>query len=300
LRCARGHLLLNVFAQGSVLELPAMILSTVSYTNVLPPLLILLICILAGIGTFLVLPSRREATVRGIGMAIAVVAAILLLALLVRTAAGQDDPMGIYFWIFGGVSLASSFRLVTHNRPVYSALYFVLTVFSTAGLFVLMWAEFMAAALVLIYAGAIMVTYVFVIMLAARAGGDGQSSDIDLHSREPLAASALGFGLMALLLFVIFDRAPLAAAPETVPGEDITVAGFAAHLFARHAVNVVFAAVMLGMSMVGAILIARRRIWSPDGEQVMMDTDYEKGDDDPHAVPVTGTRNPRKKAYPEA
>ena len=64
-------------------------------------------------------------------------------------------------------------RVVTHPKPVYSALYFVLTVFASAGLFVLLWAEFMAAALVLIYAGAILVTYVFVIMLAAEAPPPG-------------------------------------------------------------------------------------------------------------------------------
>ena len=75
--------------------------------------------------------------------------------------------MGVYFWIFSAIALVGAVRVVTHPRPVYSALYFVLTVFATAGLFVLLWAEFMAAALVLIYAGAILVTYVFVIMLAA-------------------------------------------------------------------------------------------------------------------------------------
>src|SRR6185503_7620582 len=79
----------------------------------------------------------------------------------------------IYFWIFSAIALLGALRVVTHPRPVYAALYFVLTVFATAGLFILLWAEFMAAALVLIYAGAILVTYVFVIMLAAQPAEDG-------------------------------------------------------------------------------------------------------------------------------
>ena len=102
--------------------------------------------------------------------------------------------------------------MITHPRPVYSALYFVLTVFASAGLFILMYAEFMAAALVLIYAGAILITYVFVIMLAASAQTPGDRSPLaglaecDVHSREPFTAACIGFALMGVLLFVIFDK----------------------------------------------------------------------------------------------
>ena len=125
--------------------------------------------------------------------------------------------MGAYFWIFSAIAIVGALRVVTHSRPVYSALSFVLTVFASAGLFVLLWAEFMAAALVLIYAGAILVTYVFVIMLAARAGAGGELADCDhAVSREPLRRPHLGFGLMALLLYVIFDRAPQGQAISTV------------------------------------------------------------------------------------
>ena len=85
--------------------------------------------------------------------------------------------------------------------------------FATAGLFVLLEAEFIAAALVLIYAGAILVTYVFVIMLASQAGSDDKPTpaqkmvEYDHVSREPLAAAAVGFALMGVLLFLIFDKA---------------------------------------------------------------------------------------------
>ena len=58
-----------------------------------------------------------------------------------------------------------------HPRPVYSAVYFVLVVLATTGLCVLAAAEFLAAALVIVYGGAIMVTYIFVIMLAQQAPG---------------------------------------------------------------------------------------------------------------------------------
>ena len=89
------------------------------------------------------------------------------LLLLRWTAGSAEGGMGPYFWIFSTIAIGGAIRVITHTRPVYSALYFVLTVFASAGLFLLLRAEFMAAALVMIYAGAILVTYVFVIMLAA-------------------------------------------------------------------------------------------------------------------------------------
>src|SRR5205814_3883496 len=130
---------------------------------------------------------------------------LIFAALLVRSAAGRNaGGMGAYFWVFSAVAIVAALRVVTHARPVYSALYFVLTVMASAGLFVLMWAEFMAAALVVIYAGAILVTYVFVIMLAQQAKTEDRPmsalAEYDQVSREPLTAAAVGFALMGVLL----------------------------------------------------------------------------------------------------
>src|SRR5687767_13528825 len=151
--------------------------------GVLAPIVILLMCVVAGVATAMLLPSRREGPFRKMGGAILLAAGLIVAALLVREAARRGGGMGVYFWAFSAVALIGAVRVVTHPRPVYSALYFVLTVFATAGLFILMWAEFMAAALVLIYAGAILVTYVFVIMLAASAGAPaaatGAPADVD-------------------------------------------------------------------------------------------------------------------------
>lgn len=268
-------------------------------STVIPPVLIVLLCAVAGIGTVLLLPSRREGPVRKIGGAIVVVAGAIFAATLIRLAVGRNDPMGVYFWIFAALALLGALRVVTHRRPVYSALYFVLTVFASAGLFVLLWAEFMAVALVLIYAGAILVTYVFVIMLAARAGDGGEIAECDQNSREPIAAAGVGFGLMAMLLFVIFDKAPAATEAASTPGaHDITVRGLALYLFQNQLVNLELAGVLLTMAMVGAIVIARRRMWQAHGPD-LTPLQHEIGDDDPHSLPVDGTTNPRQKAYPE-
>jgi NADH-quinone oxidoreductase subunit J len=132
----------------------------------LSPVLILVLCVVAGLSTAVLLPGKRGAATGRLGGAGLVAAGLVLAGLLMRWTIDQGG-MSVYFWAFSAIALFASVRVITHTKPVYSALYFVLTVFATAGLFVLLWAEFMAAALVLIYAGAILITYVFVIMLAS-------------------------------------------------------------------------------------------------------------------------------------
>ncbi|MFN4241612.1 MAG: NADH-quinone oxidoreductase subunit J [Tepidisphaerales bacterium] len=177
----------------------------------LSPLALVTLCALAAVGVGLLLPARRPASVRRLGGALAAAAGLVLMLLAIRAAdrAGWGGEVGLYFWVFAAIAVASAVRVVTHPRPVYSALYFVLTVFASAGLFVLLWAQFMAAALVLIYAGAVLVTYVFVIMLAAEStggvGGEAKVSEADAVSRDPFLAAATGFTLLGVLLLVGLD-----------------------------------------------------------------------------------------------
>src|SRR5262245_33130545 len=72
------------------------------------------------------------------------------------------EPHKIYSFVLGLMALGGAVRVVTHSKPVYSALFFVLVVLSTAALVVMVGADFLGAALVIVYAGAILVTYVFV------------------------------------------------------------------------------------------------------------------------------------------
>lgn len=275
--------------------------------EVLGPGLILVLCIVAGIGTFMLLPSRREGATRKIGGAVLLLTLLVLGATLFRYAAGASVTDGVspYFWIFAAIALICAVRVITHPRPVYSALYFVLTVFATSGLFILLAAEFMAAALVLIYAGAILVTYVFVIMLAQQSQTASSRplaglADYDAVSREPILACIAGFMLMGMLLFVVFDRGQqLTAVPEaSAPG----ARGLGESLFGPNLVSTETAGVILTLAMVGAITIARRRIPSAaTSAGALHDTQAEPTavDDNPHSIPVYGTENPRQKAYPE-
>lgn len=119
----------------------------------------------------------------------------------------EDGFPGWYYYIFTFIAVASAVRVITHRRPVYSALYFVLLVLASAGLLVILEAEFMAFAMVIIYAGAILVTYVFVIMLATlpqSADRPETGAAYDNRAREPLLAAAMGFALLGVLGNVLF------------------------------------------------------------------------------------------------
>jgi NADH-quinone oxidoreductase subunit J len=259
-----------------------------------------------------------------VGSVILILAGLILVAALVSVTARAIGNY-IYFWIFTAVALGGAVRVVTHPRPVYSALYFILTVFASAGLFVLLSAGFMAAALVLIYAGAILITYVFVIMLAAQASGEAtgtttvlRTSEYDAVSREPFVACAVGFALMGVLLFIIFDKAQGLTGPSNRRGhvvaaqiqDDAMIANasgetqkLGVYLFQNQLVNLELAGLLLTLSMVGAILIARRRVITSDqisgGTPEMVTATATPINDDPFSIPVYGTKNPQQKAYPE-
>jgi len=113
-----------------------------------------------------------------------------------------DVSQGLFFFIFSVCAVAASLRMITHDRPVYSALYFVLVVLSTAGLFLLLEAEFMAFALIIVYAGAILITYMFVLMLANQSTDSNEldsRATYDRVPREPAAAVGVGFLLLCLI-----------------------------------------------------------------------------------------------------
>jgi len=289
--------------------------------EVLAPAAILVLCVIAGVGTIMLLPSHLKPNWRKLGGALLAFAGLILLALLLRYSANLNRNVAhtVYFWIFSAIGLFGAIRVVTHRQPVYSALYFVLTVFASAGLFVLLLAEFMAAALVIIYAGAILVTYVFVIMLAVQAVTPDSTSaarhltDYDNHSRDPFIASAIGFALMGVLLFVIFDRAEGVPKPQTswlaamtaskAPQVEGTTQNLGIYLFSNQQISLELAGLLLTIAMVGAIIIARRRVLRSEpasaapAETVVFPA--TPVDDNPHSIPVYGTENPAQKAYPE-
>lgn len=154
-----------------------------------------------GAAIYLLLPRPRAYPVSwGIGLGLLA----LVLAGTLLTRSGVFSPETILFWSFSTLAIIAGTLLVTQHNPARAALAFTLVVLSTCGLFLLLAAPFLMAATIIIYAGAIIVTFLFVIMLAAQS----RLSDADDRSREPLLTTLTGFILLGTLLFVLqrYDR----------------------------------------------------------------------------------------------
>ncbi len=186
-------------------------------SHIISPFLFFGLLVLGAVGVAWALP-RKGPNPQVIGAAIAGLAGgLLMLALGIK--AGPDKIPNIYFYIFSAVGLGSALRVITHPRPVYAALYFIMTVVASAGLFLILSAEFMAFALVIVYAGAILITYLFVIMLATQAPEEGQEdvlAEYDTQAREPIAATVIGFVLLAALTTMMFRGTSAMSAPPKV------------------------------------------------------------------------------------
>jgi NADH-quinone oxidoreductase subunit J len=187
-------------------------------SELVSPILLYVACALGAIGVVLALP-RRGANPQIIGGIIAAAGlAALFAAASVKAIGHLPNPN---FYIFSIIGLGAALRVISHPRPVYAALYFILAILASCGLYVLLSAEFMAFALVIVYAGAILITYLFVIMLATEAPtaeSEQALADYDKFSREPLIATVAGFVLVATLTTIMATGAAKLPAP-TVQGD---------------------------------------------------------------------------------
>lgn len=188
--------------------------------TIIHPLALYLACALGALGVALALPRPRISPAI-FGGIIAAAAGGLVIVLL-GIAGGLDALPNWAFYVFSAMALGGGLRMITHPRPVYSALYFILTIVASAGLLLILSAEFMAFALIIIYAGAILITYLFVIMLATQAPAEGDLehlAEYDTQAREPWAMSAAGFVLLGVLTTMLFRGAgelPQPTAPDDV------------------------------------------------------------------------------------
>jgi NADH-quinone oxidoreductase subunit J len=176
-------------------------------------------CGLGAVGVLLALP-RKTMSPFVVG---AIVGAIGIGSLFIGLAASHSEHLpNVFFYIFSGLALFSALRVITHPRPVYSALYFVLTILSSCGLYLILSAEFLAFALVIVYAGAILITYLFVIMLATEgptAEAVEALNEYDRVAREPVFATLAGLLLLCGL------TALMAAGSVNVPVNERGIAG---------------------------------------------------------------------------
>ncbi|HYG25008.1 MAG TPA: NADH-quinone oxidoreductase subunit J [Verrucomicrobiae bacterium] len=156
------------------------------------------------------------------------------------------------FWLFAALALLCGCLVILSRNPVTSAMFLVLTIASLAGLFVLLNAFFLAAIQILVYAGAVMVLFLFVIML------------LDLRAEQRhriklfgVIGGAVSVGaVIAVLLRALYVTKPGAnlAAPEVV-GDTVALGKL---LFTKYVLPFEIVSVLLLVAMVGVILLSKK------------------------------------------
>jgi NADH-quinone oxidoreductase subunit J len=174
---------------------------------------------------------------------------------------------GVMFYIFGGVALVSAGFVVMQRRPVHSALFLILTFFCLAGLFLLLRAEFIAAVQVIVYAGAIMVLFLFVIMLLNLEKEDAlirkEGDHKGVQRKRDWIAIFVGLVIFILLIpvwtchFLTGLRGEFPPQKVEEMGNTVVVAK---ELFTRYLLPFEIASILLLVAMIGAVILSKRRI----------------------------------------
>jgi NADH-quinone oxidoreductase subunit J len=163
------------------------------------------------------------------------------------------NPNDLMFYLLAGLALACGFLVVANpfsRSPVASALFLVLTILALAGLFVLLGAYFLAAIQVVVYAGAVMVLFVFVIMLLDLGQEERRRIRRFSWLAGLLAVGGAGGGVLAAVL------SSRVAAAES--GLEVHAADVGRRLFTSYLLPFELLSVLLLVAMVGAVLLSKK------------------------------------------
>lgn len=213
--------------------------------------------LLAAAGTWLLLP-RGAGRGRAAGAALAVAAVVLWTSRLPRLGTWLEEGT---FFVLAGVTVVSALATISLANPVYCAIWFGMSLLGTAGLFFYQGAQFLAVATILVYAGAILVTFLFVLMLAQPEG----RAPYDRLSWEALVSATTGAVMVGILSVALF-AAPASRSANAPPRPTAAqladkvlapdhMAQLGAELFGRHLLGVQVIGTLLLVALVGAAVI---------------------------------------------
>jgi NADH-quinone oxidoreductase subunit J len=175
----------------------------------------------------------------------------------VLAATASEQAELIVFVVLAPVAVVSALGMVLSRNAVYSALLLVVNFFCLAGFYVLLEAQFVAAVQVIVYAGAIMVLFLFVLMLL---GVESQEAVKETIKGQRPAAVLLTLGLLvaiaAALFAGVFDAEPASLAAANQGGNVEAVGRL---LFTRYTFAFEIAGVLLVVAAVGALVLGKRR-----------------------------------------
>jgi NADH-quinone oxidoreductase subunit J len=167
------------------------------------------------------------------------------------------SPILITFYILAAITLSTAFLAVFTRRPIHSAIYLVICMMSIAGHFVLFNAQFLALVQIMVYAGAIMVLFLFTIMLM------NLNNEDEVHRPRVSRILAIGlFSLTCVILILIFVNSnPIAGDVDRYDnfGEDYqSIKKLGQVLLNEYLVPFEYVSVLLLTAMIGTVLISKK------------------------------------------
>lgn len=162
--------------------------------------------------------------------------------------------MDIAFYITAAVTVVSTILVITRHNPVHALLYLVISLLSLAMIFFLLGASFAALLEVIIYAGAIMVLFIFVIMLLNLGQETAEQEKIWLKTNVWLGPAILSAILLIEFFYLIASADPVAYTQEEVPPQLVAFS-----LYRVYMIGVELAAMLLMAAVVGAAHIGRHK-----------------------------------------
>lgn len=163
----------------------------------------------------------------------------------------------IIFFYFAGVIIISAVLMITRRNPVHSVLFMLLLFFHIAGLFVILNAEFLAAVQLIVYAGAILILYLFVVMLLS-VDRERQAKRANRFWPWLVGISALIGAEIALLILRGTFSLGAGNQPMRLAGAGVKALGV--ELYRTYLVPFEIASVILLVGLVGAVVLAKKNI----------------------------------------
>jgi NADH-quinone oxidoreductase subunit J len=162
------------------------------------------------------------------------------------------------FYFFGALAVIASLLVIAQRNPVYSVLLLIASFGALSGLYILLDAPFAAAIQIIVYAGAIMVLFLFVVMLL---NAPHEDTDYDERTHPMLRRGPMRFGAVLAVALILelawaLSRSSAGGGFSTSPVTSVTAIGRT--LFTDYAFQFEVTSVLILVAMVGAVLMARR------------------------------------------
>jgi NADH-quinone oxidoreductase subunit J len=162
------------------------------------------------------------------------------------------------FYLFGGIALLAAINVVTQKRVFYSAISLIVCLCAVSALYLILEAPFIAAVQIIVYAGAIMVLFLFVIMLL-----DPFSAALLRDKKKSLRYAAIALGAIVLVLLVpllnTYSLSRTPRNPEMIGGGAGSVSHLGQMLFSEYLLPFEMTSVLILVAIIGVVVLSKRR-----------------------------------------